>query len=286
MIPGIGAHKGNILNADATIYDLVLDSVGNTNFRLCLDAGDKSSYNGGQVWTDRVAGLQMYLGSGSGAESSDPPYNGNYGDQKSNNYFYYTGANNAGSGGSGGGHWFTINGTNPSWLQTFHHTGCIFTIIQWLYVTSNSTGDFFSSMGDSSDSVGGDLQGFITINSGTVIRSTAVAILDSSANYVYRKFSTATATINSWNMLSYSLNMSTGNVLIGINSSIDSSTGQTFTGTPAGGNGNAPFQIGAAGGGFYGDMNGRISSVCMWDRALSIQQLLSIFNATRGKYGV
>ncbi len=73
----------------------ILNTLGlTTELKLCLDAGDIASYPGGaeQTWTDRSGnGFNFFRGSSSGAQSSDPTFNGTAGACSENEYWSFDG---------------------------------------------------------------------------------------------------------------------------------------------------------------------------------------------------
>lgn len=127
---GQGAQSlGNVTQYTVTMgenllsfHDILEDLNYETGAVMWLDSGDSLSYVGsGQTWTDRSPGnVSVYLGSGSGSDTHDPTFNGTGGDLLATTNF----------GGTGNVSYFTpVTGSNPSWINTFHKPGAIFTII-------------------------------------------------------------------------------------------------------------------------------------------------------------
>lgn len=262
--------------SNASMYSTLLTLGLTTNLKLCLDAGDIESYIGsGQTWSDRSGGgYDFYRGTTSGAEGSDPTFNGTAGHNSSGEYFSVD-----------GGDWFTLAQTNPSWVQTLHKAGAKFTWAGWFYLNNiTSTSQNFAQTGDL-DSSG--FNGIQLGNSGSTLRAIGVAIVNGSATVVYGKHSTAIANNNAWNFLAVSVDMAAGNVNFQVNATSEANTSQTFTGTPSSASAGATLQIGASGVGFGPDVTGdRFGSVSMWDIGLTTTQLANVFNASRAKFGV
>jgi hypothetical protein len=82
-----------------------------SNCKLCLDAGDSSSYDGSsQTWYDLSGnGFDWYCGATSGAEASDPTFNGSAGGKSPSEYWSFD-----------GGDWFVMAVAEPSWINNLH----------------------------------------------------------------------------------------------------------------------------------------------------------------------
>lgn len=244
-----------------------------TNLQTCLDAGDPTSYSSGQTWTDLTGNAYSFFrGTTAAVEASDPTFNGSPGSQNSSNYWSVNGSQ-----------WFTLNQTNPAWVQQMHKAGATFTIAQWAYLNNiTSVGQNFFDLGDLSSS---GLSGF-DIGYASPLRTVSLQIWNASVA-VYTKVTSTSANNNAWNFFAVSVNMSTGNVNFQLNGQTDVYTSQSFSGTPISGNAGGTLQIAAEGSNVFPSSSGcRVASVAMWNTGLSGAQLASIFTATRGKFGV
>lgn len=248
-----------------------------SNLKVCLDAGDPNSYPGsGQTWFDLSGnGNHFYRGSGSGSDSADPTYVGNGNGGTYREYFSYD-----------GGDYFTLATANPSWLQTFHKAGAKFTIAEWVYTGDLTTpSSDFCMMGDSTRSDGFTYVGFF-FGGGTAAPAGGVSLVigNGGGAYAYSKDSVATAPTLSFAFLGVAVDMAAGTVVLQVNGTTESYTGQSLS-LPSAASAETTMQIGSSGSGINPDMSGAgISSVAIWDAAKTGAELLSIYNATKGRY--
>lgn len=278
MLPGlVGAALGAI-GPSSTLRE-VIHSLGlSGNLKLCLDAGDNASYDGSsQTWVDLSGGsYSFYRGSGSGSDASDPTFSGVSGGRSSSDYFSLD-----------GGDYFTLNQANPSWVDAMHKTGATFTIAQWVRVGTLGASNFYGFMGDGTS--GGATTGFVFGINATGIGGGNGAVdaqINASSVSVWSKYSTAAVTANAWNFVAVSLDMSAGTVILQANGTQESTSGQTFSGTPSSGSASATMQIGATGSGTFPDNAERYGQVAILSSALTATQLSALFQSGRGKYGV
>lgn len=112
---GFGVGGGG---SDGTAFGALTELGLSGNTILCLDAGDALSYTSGQTFTDRsAAAYDFWLGTGAGAEGSDPTFNGVAGALSSAEYFS-----------SDGGDQFTAK-TSPTAVDAFHKDSANFSIV-------------------------------------------------------------------------------------------------------------------------------------------------------------
>jgi hypothetical protein len=242
----------------AIIDDLELS----TGLQLCLDAGDIQSYDGSsQTWIDRGQGNNFFLGTTSGAEASDPTFNGVAGTLTENEYFSLD-----------GGDVCTIaSGTNPDWLETFHKDNATLTVI--CYVK-------FGSLGTSVGIVGNT--GLNTTGTGFYLGKTAANLLTGvflNAGVVVLQGSISPAIeTNVWYFCAVSLdenNSSTG-FKLQLNSSLGQGNG-TFV-LPSSSNAFFPIQVASRGNADSPLPSGsQVGAVMVWNRALSAPELRSLY---------
>ncbi len=243
-----------------------------TNLKVCLDAGDAGSYSSGQTWIDLSgSGTHFYRGSGSGSDGADPTFSGTPGNESSSEYFSVD-----------GGDYFTLVGSNPSWVDSFHKSGAQFSFAAWLYVNgATSTSVDFCDVGDTVST-----QGFTIGSSGSSLRALDAVIYDGSGGIIYFKTTTAQANNGAWNFLAASVDMSSGVTNFQVNATSEHYTGQSFTGTPSTSAAPNALQIAAGGGGSIPDASGmRYQCVAMWNVGLTTTQLAAIYGATKAKFG-
>jgi hypothetical protein len=262
-----------------TLYEAIQRLGITSGLKLCLDAGDISSYDGSsQTWTDRSGGsYSFYRGSGSGSDGADPTFNGTAGNQTSSEYFALD-----------GGDYFTLNQANPSWVTAMHKTGATFTIAEWVRPGTIGAGNYYGYLGDQTS--GSPTTGFVFgINAADLGGATGAlaAQINNASVSKWLKTSTALVTGSTWNFVAVSLDMGAGTVVMQINGTQESTGSQAFTPSPATGAAAATLQIGATGSGTYPDTAERYGEVGIWQgTALSAAQLSALYEATRSKFGV
>lgn len=115
-------------NVQAASLREVIDSLGlTTNLKLVLDAGDVESWPGnGQKWLDRSGGgYDFFLGADGTASATDPTFNGNVGNQRTE---YFS---------ADGGDYFTYDSANETWMKSLGKAGS-HSFVAVVYVPSSS----------------------------------------------------------------------------------------------------------------------------------------------------
>jgi hypothetical protein len=131
MLPGLSAMVAGVTGAGQpgdNMIDVLTSLSLTTNLKLCLDAGDSSSYSSGQSWLDRSGnGYDFYLGADGSATGTDPTFNGAAGGQSAAEYFSFD-----------GGDYFTYDTSNESWMNALHQSSPAWTWLGWVYIPSGS----------------------------------------------------------------------------------------------------------------------------------------------------
>lgn len=245
-----------------------------TNLKLCLDAGDLDSYASGQTWTDRSGqGVDFYRGATSGSDATDPTFNGVAGNLSQNEYWSFD-----------GGDIFSLVGSNPSWVQTFHKNNAALTIMA-AYYPGGSSDETLCATGSSSSLIGFTFQrrGIAPHHMNFTATTTAGATVRSATS------SAANVTDSAWNIIGVSVDEAAG--ATGGNFSANGTTeifDATYT-TPSSSSAGANLAISSWGGvvtlGAFGSV-GRFAWLAIWDTALTAAQMQSIYAATRGRFGI
>lgn len=277
MLPGMTGMMTGVSSA-ASGNDLlsIIQSLSlTTNLQLCLDAGDSASYSGsGQTWNDRSGGgYNFYRGADGSAGGTDPTFNGTPGALSSSNYWSYNGSQ-----------YFTLAQSNPAWVNNIHKAGAVYTIAQWVYLNGiSSLSQNFACIGDSQVSPTEDGIGFLFASSIVTLLKMNLYL----GSTIYNKDTTTSSTNNTWNFIAVSVNISTGVVTFNLNGTAETYTSQTYQ-SPFSVSASATLQIGAAGNGTFPEHSGnRVAEVAMWGgTALSSANLISLYNATRARFGV
>ena len=241
-----------------------------SNLKLCLDAGDINSYPGtGTQWLD-VSGNGHHFDFG--ATTAAPTFNGTAGRLSAAEYFSFD-----------GGDYFTINGSNPAWVDALHEDNALFTILLpgiWI-------------------GVGATLQRILgTYSGGSNVPGITFAVAASEAlQVIVRGGSGAALNQTVGGSL---LNVAGGwqSYLLGLDESVgangirwrkgtatDNDT-STYT-SPSVGAATFPLQIGAGGNGFQPLTAGsRLTGVVILNTRLSVADGLAFYNLTKGRVGL
>lgn len=242
-----------------------------TNCKLILDAGDSASYSSGQSWLDRSGnGYDFFLGTTSGAEGSDPTFNGTAGQRTASEYFS-----------TDGGDRFRYDTTNETWMQNIHKNNAIFSIVAWVYTPNLAANSgIFGNVQNAAAEVGFTL----FLDSSERLNFAISNGAGSSLSFI----STAALNISAWNMISIGLNES-----IGANGGLASinATQETFTSTytsPSASSATNTTEILATGLGIIPAASGtRIGMLTAWEgRMLTASEIQTLHYATRPRYGV
>jgi hypothetical protein len=188
---GVGGNKA--------LIDVLTTLSLTTDLKLCLDAGDSSSYSSGQSWLDRSGGgYDFHFGASGSSATDDPTFNGSAG-----------GLSNAEYMSTDGGDFFEYDQTTPeTWMNNMHKNNAIVAVCVWVYfpsftgenrVWSTNGGSVASRPGTNFKSTsggGGKIQLFV----GNA----------SSESAVLSKTSDDAISSGEWTFLAYSLNEGTG----------------------------------------------------------------------------
>lgn len=248
-----------------------------TNLKLCLDAGDVSSYDPSvqtDKWLDRSgAGYDFYRGSGTGSDAADPTFTGSAGVLGS----YWA---------LDGGDYFTYDTTNEAWMQTLHKNSAVFSLVAFYYQdgASDSIG-FFANSGGGIPTTG------IRINIDLATLLLTVSNASSDALFVVTD---SALSANGWHMIGISLTEATGSgggffYTDGAYNQVSAS--DTFNSTyasPSASNATTTTQICAYGGGSEPASAGqRLGCMAVWQgTALTKANMDTIWAAMRGRFGI
>lgn len=257
-----------------------------TNLQICLDAGASDSYTSGETWTDLSGnGNHFYRGADGTADGANPTFNGAVGAQSANEYWSFD-----------GGDYFTLVPSVSTWMTNTYQNNSICSLCAWVYIpaaaytanpsdhilplfsvlqSSDALPTFFVSVEEDASRVDtGSIK--LLINNDT---STTVS-LQSYADGVY-------ASGDTWVFvgISYDESGSNGNAKFRMNglSATDSETpaGTTFSTDTTGivariGRGNT----------VYAKNTTRMAQIAVWDAYKTPDEMTSIYNATKSRYGL
>lgn len=233
-----------------------------TNLKLCLDAGDASSYTSGQSWLDVSGnGSDFFVGATVGAEGSDPTFNGVAGSLTPNEYWSFD-----------GGDYFRYDSANETWMTNMHKDSAAFTLVTWTYI--NALGTANGLAGTRGASAG---------NTGVIFFKAADETLNlfvNNAGVSVANHGTSLGAIAKvgWNFFACSIDetdAATG-AKFNVNGVSESYDG-TYT-APSAGAASFTMEIAARGNANTPMQNlDRMGAFMAWDRALSSAELMSIY---------
>lgn len=245
-----------------------------TNLKLVLDAGDAASYTSGASWLDLSGnGHDFFRGTTSGADATDPTFNGTAGRRSGGEYFQ-----------SDGGDLFQYDTTNESWMNNIHKDNAKATIALWFYSSAISVArGLIGTDAGATANTGFDI--FLTAAANSlrfrVHNGSGTAALD---------FNPGTTLIvqNTWNFCAVSIDEA--NATDGARTLINNLTATgagTYT-SPSASNATATMQLMAEGNAALPASSGdRLAMVWMWEgRALALSELMALRDATRGRFSV
>jgi hypothetical protein len=251
-----------------------IDRLGLTSgLKLCLDASDVNSYSGaGQSWLDTSGnGYDFFRGTTSASQSTDPTFNGSAGGQSSSEYWSFD-----------GGDFFTYDSANETWMQNLHKDGAVFSFAAWVYIATTGTPQVFICTTQYPDRIGFS---FYCSSIGT-----ARFAVDNGTGQAYIE-GTLSIPIGQWSFVGVSLTEATGagGAVYQVNGTQETKT-STYT-SPSSASASNITAIG------YGTDDsapidyilngGRMASLVAWEgTAISAAELLSLYNATKSKFGL
>lgn len=246
-----------------------------TNLKLCLDAGDASSYDPGvqtDKWLDRAgSGYDFFRGSGTGADAADPTFNGSAGGLSSAEYW-----------GHDGGDYFTYDTANEAWMENIHKDNAIATVAGWVYIASSGIVGLCGGGGNSATNVG---ISFRVVPTSRVLR---LRVFNGSGTVALDVTGALAGNNDAWNFVAMSINEATGagGLLYFVNGSTETNT-STYSSPSAAGS-SFTWQIGATGNAqqITAANSRKGGMVILEGTALTAAQLAAIYLATRGRYGV
>lgn len=258
-----------------------------SNLKLCLDAGDAASYDPDvqtNKWMDTSGnGFDFYLGAGTGSDSADPAINGSPGGLSGAEYFSFD-----------GGDYFTYDSANETWMDNMHKESTTTNIMSWRYHVATPDGASQRLLGTRgallSSNIGISYLATDADSSAAVADRMVINALKGSAvtwfSYTSSPDLTAGWMFEFWRFTSddvyttHYINRN-GTVIADDVAVLQFGTGTTLPATYT-------MQIGAGGNNIDPLLSGsRLAMMAAWDSAsLSPSEIQSLFNATRGRFGV
>lgn len=242
-----------------------------TGLELCLDAGDIASVptSGATSWLDTSGnGYDFFRGFTGSAEQYDPIFNGRCGQGSGREYYS----------GYSALQFFVYDTTTETWMQNVHKDSAAFTFATWVYV--GALGAFFGLSG-TSRAVTSDTGFDFFISSGNAL----VLDITNGSGTAFALGQSGPAISTGWHFCVVSVDeaATTGFLLV-------DSTVVTFTSTyTAPSAASATYAMAVAAGGntsIIMPVGSRMATFAAWSSSLTQAQAASIFNATRGRYGV
>lgn len=241
-----------------------------SGLKLVLDAADPSSYTSGQKWLDTSGnGYDFFLGANGTVTTDDPTFNGPVNAPLA--YWSFD-----------GGDFFRYDTTNETWMQNIHKDNARYTFISWIYPITGVNNMIIGNNGGTSGSGGIGFQfGTPSTDNVTMRIGSNVAPLT-----VMNKNSVTTVSNAAWHFIAASVDEATGTGYFQKNT-VQETFVSTYN-TPSAGSATYTTEVGARGNANSPMPNGsRVASLAAWEGVfLSQAQIDSIFQATRGTFGV
>lgn len=250
----------------------VLTTLGlTTGLKLCLDPGDIASWAGSGKLLDRSGGgFDFFLGATSGAEGSDPTFNGVAGALTAAEYFS-----------TDGGDYFTYDtGTPETWMNDIHKVDAKYTFLCWVYLTDNVSRRLAGTRNSPS-------QNGFAINTSSSGRL-QINVSNSSGVNIATPVSDDTFPTDVWALAVMSLDFDTEVGVAGYNDVLTAVVPQ-YSDVPASGAASNTMRLFAVGGstGNLPAAGSRFGPCAMWQGvALTQAEVEAVYTATRGRYGV
>lgn len=259
-----GALYGTTLMSALTTASLT------TNLKLCLDAGDASSYDPAvqtDKWLDVAgSGYDFYRGIGTGSEVQDPTFTGVASSLQS--YWAFDGAD-----------YFTYDTTNEAWMETLHKNAAVFSVVMFFY----SPGTSFSFSTDTGTGTG------IYVTSSSNI---AVDVSNAGSSS-FSKTSDAAVGASNWHMIGVSISENAGaagGFFYKDGAYAQSGSSDTWNPnytSPSAGSSSQPMRLGFGALADKNDSGTRLSSLAVWQgTALTKANMDTIWAAMRGRFGI
>jgi hypothetical protein len=273
IMDGIGFGAGG--GFDGTFWSAtdVLGLASAASLDFCLDAGDALSWDDGvddQTWFNRETApgaFDFYRGDDGTAQAADPTFNGTVGNKSSSEYWSFDGGDYLG---------------RVSGIVDYHKDGKAWTCAAWLYIGSSATWDIMSNMDLYTNSNGisfGLLSGALRVRVGD---STSTAVLNVSAD--------STTSTSAWHFVAVSIDDDGTGFFFEDGAYKQVSSSNTF---------DATYISPTASGNSYG-MNlfshgnqdspapsgSRLAGCWLWGSALSFDQINSLYDMTKGRFGL
>lgn len=275
FLTGVGASlllpqaacAGNIINPHTFPSGLfaILNTLGlTTGLKVCLDAGDVASYSSGQKWLDTSGnGYDFFIGDNADVNSFDPTFNGTPGGLSSAEYFALA------------GDFFRYDGANEAWMNNFHKDGAKFTLFMWVNLPAIDNGN--GLLGNTFGLASGQHGFVIRFNTG----NPRLMTFNNSSP------STVTSTLENvagWNFVAVSIDEAAASALFQLNAAQESFS-HSYS-SPSSTNAAQIFEIGSMGG-TVNALTGNIGMVGIYEGgSLTLAQIDSVYQKTRGRFGV
>lgn len=265
-----------ILWQRASFIDILAGLNLTSNLKICLDAADSSSYSSGQSWLDRSGnGYDFFRGGTSGAEASDPTFNGVAGSLSSSEYFSFDGGDN-----------FTYDTTNETWMNNLHKDNANWTFLTvWYKVVTPATNlRWFGTHGGDSTKIG--VSGALGLASGTVPGALYGTMFNGTGDATQFWGSSIGIPESQWTFMALGINEATSSAFTYINGTYDART-QNWS-SPSASNATYTLQIGAGGNNGGRVATGdRVALFAAWEgTSLTQGNLDDIFSLIRLRYGI
>lgn len=260
-------------SSSASFYNTLVGLGLTTGLKLCLDAGDASSYTSGQKWLDTSGGgYDFYRGTSSSSEATDPSFNGTPGNLSSSEYF------------SGdGGDYFSYDTTIETWMQTISKSGGVVSFLAVFQYPSASTTILFSTRGSALSDRGIDFRYNTGVGGWTVFAS----ISEGASATSFGSVGLGAISTGSPHIVGMSFTLGSGNSYVSHNDGVNGSGTQAAVTYTSGNPTNNMKLLASGAGGSIAPSGTRLYALAIWQgTALTAGNFTSIYDAIHSRFGL
>lgn len=246
------------------LYEIIKEAGLTSNLVVCLDAADTRSYDGSaQTWTDPVGANNMFLGTTSGVDATDPTFNGTAGLWRDTTYFSHDGGD------------FFVQTAAHTYSDGWHKNNGAFTLLFVAYlIDGGSARELWSNAPDASLSAADGIGLSVSITEKVILQH-------STDNTAFQDLtSAASVTAAQWNFVAAAFDEATTAASIVINSTTENFTPTVSTAT----DNKATIRISAGNAGGTPLLSGeRVACFAAWSTKISDANLAILYRLLKGR---
>ncbi len=257
--------------APTSFMDIITHLGSSAGVQFVIDAGDAASYPGtGQSVQDlSPSNFDWQLGSTSGVDTEDPTFVGVAGRQSSGEYFRSIDYED------------DLRAlARSTFTDSLHQNNALYSYVGWVrmaYHDPTFGSAFFKTV------VAAGTRG-ISIGDSIAANQLSASVTDAASAQVGSIVTGLSMPVNAWTFVAIAHDEAAGTWRAQRNADVASGSGATYTSPEAGASGAVPriCMTNDPSGGYSGDN----AMVAMWNRMLSAAEIMALYNATKGRFGL